>query len=96
LTLVLDKYLHWPIHARASSSGGVTCEDIFNAIYETFQVPLTEAEIAEIKRDRAVHDRVDHAFRRRCKRSVRLTEYEKSKGYRRVDVLGDRTWFFGM
>jgi hypothetical protein len=92
-----DKRAPWPITVRARGGPGTaTCEDIFGAIHEAFQVPLTDAEVADMKRDRAFHEQCHRAFRRRCKLSMRLTEYEERKGYRRVDVLGENTWFSGM
>jgi hypothetical protein len=72
---------------------GITCLDVFQAIHDTFDVPLTD-------KDRTTfHIKVQQckkAFELRCKTVPRLTAVEERIGMKRVDLLNCRTYFHGL
>ena len=75
----------------------VTVRDLFEAIYAYFQIPLTLPEVQYIL---DLHPnnyrRLTDAFSERCRESAALPGWEARQGYRRVDVLGDRKYWWGV
>lgn len=82
----------WEVHVK--NSKGITCRDVFDAIYETFNEQLTPYERKQIP----PHQRqeVQAAFRLRCKVKPCLAEVEFRQGLKRVDVLQQGTIFLGL
>ncbi|KAH7923333.1 hypothetical protein BV22DRAFT_589001 [Leucogyrophana mollusca] len=74
---------------------GIRCRDVFEAIYSTFNIPLTPYEkrtlIPEGNRELC-----EEAFRLRCNLAPGLTAVEKKQGLKRVDVLMHCTLFKGL
>ncbi|KAG6919215.1 hypothetical protein DXG01_008009 [Tephrocybe rancida] len=66
--------------------------DVFEAIYKTYQVPLTPAELDKY-RHLVNSSACQRAFKRRCEKSHGLTYVNRMRGVCRVDLVGDRTLF---
>ncbi|KAI0947409.1 hypothetical protein AcW1_007643 [Taiwanofungus camphoratus] len=86
---------HWDIHVSRSGPSGVRCLDVYRAIFETFHPPLTDAE-RELYLPAERRTRCEEQFRKRCKASPGLYDYELRLGMRRVDLLEGRTIFMGL
>ncbi|KAF8124588.1 hypothetical protein EV363DRAFT_1354012 [Boletus edulis] len=75
----------------------VTLRDLFEAIYEYFQIPLTHPEVQYIC---GLHPsnlrRLTDAYYERCRESVALPGWEARQGLKRADVLGDRKYWWGV
>lgn len=84
-----DHFTLWPIHVRRSR--GLRCIDVFRAIFDTYNILLTEKEKAQIG-DKYLR-RCERAFKQRCKDSPGLPLYNEECGMRRVDVLRGRRIF---
>ena len=80
----------WEVDVR--NARGITCRDVFEAIYKTFDEQLTPDERRLVPDRRAVED----AFKLRCRLTLGLPEVERSLGWKRVDVLLHRTVFLGL
>ncbi|KAG9308210.1 hypothetical protein JVU11DRAFT_12223 [Chiua virens] len=75
----------------------VTLRNLFDAIYQYFQVPLTYPEVQYIfKLNPSNYWRMTDAYRIRCRESAALPGWEAKQGYRRADVLGDRRHWWGV
>lgn len=75
----------------------VTSGDVFWAIYEFFQKPLTRDEVERIKtRSEDDYRRLLETCYRRCARSPGLADIIRRQGVRRVDCLEDRTAWWGL
>lgn len=90
--MIIQGDLRWKIVIKQSS--GITCEDVFQAIYETYDVRLTDRDRADF--DPKLLKRCEAAFQRRCASVPRLSEREKRIGMKRVDLLNGRTFFHGL
>lgn len=78
-------------------SAPVTLRDLFEAIHQYFQVPLTYPEvkyICELHPDN--YRLLTDAYYERCRESAALPGWEARQGYKRVDVLGDRKYWWGV
>ncbi|KAH8091012.1 hypothetical protein BXZ70DRAFT_489241 [Cristinia sonorae] len=95
-----------PIHVKgfedwmitASNPGGLSCRDVFEAIYRGFQIPLTEEEHAKLipPKSERLREAQKH-YRRRCKTSAGgISGRLEKAGIMRIDVLGDQTVFMGL
>lgn len=86
----------WP-PIRIRKHGKVTSGDVFWAIYEFFQTPITCDEV-DIIRGRSEDDyrRLLDGCYRRCKRTPGLADITRRQGLKRVDCLEDRTTWWGM
>jgi len=82
----------WEVHVK--NSKGITCRDVFDAIYNTFNEQLTLYETKQIPRHQ--WQEVQTAFRLRCKVKPGLAEVEFRQGLKRVDVLQQGTIFLGL
>jgi len=72
----------------------ITCRDVFEAIWREYDVELTETERAKIPDQyRSFYQKL---FKKRCKEVPVLTALEESRGLKRVDILGGKTFFRGM
>ncbi|RDB22499.1 hypothetical protein Hypma_010156 [Hypsizygus marmoreus] len=92
------RHVPWKITVRASGNPPyVTVMDVFDAIYSSLRLNVTESEFGRIP-TLDEQRRVDDAYRRRYKRigDVKLYELEKAKGVKRVDFLQARTMFAGL
>jgi len=71
--------------------------DILNAIYEYYQIPMSEQEVQYVS---SLHDdnyqKMTDACYRRCSKTPSLPGYELRQGIKRADCLGENTKFFGM
>jgi hypothetical protein len=72
----------------------VTCRDIFESIWQEYDIPLSDAEQAKIPK--AHLNWYQSAFRKRCRDVPVLTALEESHGLKRVDLLAGKTFFRGM
>ncbi|KAI0246853.1 hypothetical protein BJV78DRAFT_1286030 [Lactifluus subvellereus] len=83
-----------PIKIRKNK---VTCGDVFWAIYQYFQKPVSCDEVDIIKgRSEDEYRRLLEACYRRCSRTPGLAEITRRQGVKRVDCLEDRTAWWGM
>src|SRR6266702_925228 len=83
-----------PIRIRKEK---VTSGDVFWAIFEYFQKPMTRDEVEHIKtRSEDGYRRLLEACYRRCARSPGLADITRRQGVRRVDCLEDRTAWWGL
>ena len=80
----------WEVDVK--NARGITCRDVFEAIYKTFNEQLTLEEKRLVRDRRAVED----AFKLRCKLAPGIPEVEHSLGWKRVDVLLHHTVFLGL
>jgi len=80
----------WEVDVK--NSRGITCRDVFEAIYKSFNEQLTLEERRLVRDRRAVED----AFRLRCKLAPGLPEVERTLGWKRVDILLHHTVFLGL
>ncbi|KAH9968537.1 hypothetical protein BGW80DRAFT_1338142 [Lactifluus volemus] len=75
----------------------VSCGDVFWAIYEYFQKPMSPDEVGVIKsRSEDDYRRLLEAYHRRCLRTPGLADITRQQGVKRVDCLDDRTAWWGM
>lgn len=85
----------WDI--EVASPKGISCEDVWRAIYETFNRALTPAERElYVLSDRERKRRCEQAFERRCERAAALPAWERKQGLKRVDLLEGVTLFKGL
>ena len=86
----------WP-PIRIRKHGKVTSGDVFWAIYEFFQKPITCDEV-DIIRGRSEDDyrRLLEACYQRCKRTPGLADITRRQGVKRIDCLEDRISWWGM
>jgi len=82
----------WPIVVRRS--GGLRCIDVFEAIFNTYNVVLTAEERKQIGRQYI--ERCERAFLQRCADSPGLPLYNERCGMRRVDLLRGKRIFKGL
>lgn len=96
LTKMLISYeggpFSWEVDVK--NSRGITCGDVFDAIYNTFNEQLTPYERKLIPRSE--RQECEAAFRLRCKLAAGLSEVEHALGWKRVDVLRHGTIFLGL
>jgi hypothetical protein len=87
----------WPPIRIRKRDGKVTSGDVFWAIYEFFQKPVTYDEV-DIIRGRSEDDyrRLLEACYRRCRRTPGLADITRRQGVKRIDCLEDRTAWRGM
>lgn len=80
----------WNVVARRAE--GLRCIDVFQAIYEAYNVPLTPSEIAELSDyiPQCIPD-----FLQRCKDSPGLELSNQMRGMCRVDLLRTKKIFKG-
>ncbi|KAN0136722.1 hypothetical protein V8E53_005492 [Lactarius tabidus] len=75
----------------------VTSGDVFWAIYEFFQKPITRVEVERIKsHSQDDYRRLLEACYRRCARTPGLADITRRQGVRRVDCLENRTAWWGL
>ncbi|KAE9407305.1 hypothetical protein BT96DRAFT_797980, partial [Gymnopus androsaceus JB14] len=82
----------WPIKVKRKE--GVRCLDIFEAIYKTLQHRLTDEDIRAFGEARIQH--CYNFYLQRCADSPGLSDYNKQRGMRRVDLLRGRRFFRGI
>ena len=85
------------ITVDAGEGGTVTVGAILDAVHDFFQVPLRQAEAAELKYANPAEWRaMSSAFRKRCRDYPAIVDVTYKQGMRRVDVLADRYKWWGM
>jgi hypothetical protein len=93
---------HWAraghVAAHRDQEGKVTSGDVFWAIYEFFQKPITRDEVSNASRRarQTTTAGLLEACYRRCARTPGLADITRRQGVRRVDCLEDRTAWWGL
>ncbi|EKM56020.1 uncharacterized protein PHACADRAFT_257036 [Phanerochaete carnosa HHB-10118-sp] len=95
MTLRCAQLRHWP-DIVVWNPKGVTCGDVFDAVYDMLHTPLTERECARLLEGEETRRRVVEAFAQRCRDAPLLDEYVRQQGLRRIDVLEGKRVFAGM
>lgn len=95
MTLRCAQLRHWP-DIVVWNPKGVTCGDVFDAVYDMLHTPLTELEIARLVDSAERRRRVAEAFVQRCRDAPLLDEYVRQQGLRRIDLLQGKRIFAGM
>jgi hypothetical protein len=90
--MIIQGDLRWKIVVRKRNS--ITCEDVFQAIYDTYDVPLTDMDRKDT--DPKLLQKCEAAFKKRCEAVPRLSEREERIGMKRVDLLNGKTFFHGL
>lgn len=90
--MIIQGDLRWKIVVKKRK--GITCEDVFQAIYDTYDKPLTDVDRANS--DPKLLKKCEGAFKRRCDAVPRLSERERRIGMKRVDLLNGKTFFHGL
>ncbi|KAJ3769452.1 hypothetical protein FB446DRAFT_706218 [Lentinula raphanica] len=91
-THYLEEFKCWPI--RVKRKEGVRCLDVYDAIYKTLQHRLTDEDVRTFGEARI--QRCWNYCLQRCIDSPGLSEYNKQRGIRRVDLLRGRRFFRGL
>jgi len=87
------------IDVRASRPKGVTVWDVFNGVYEYFQKRIGRRELGRMKEmlgDERLEEKMADAFYQRILITPALPGYELKEGLKRVDCLGDASFFWGL
>jgi hypothetical protein len=87
------------IDIRASGPKGVTVWDVFNGIFEYFQKRVGRRELDRMKEmvgDEQLEEKMAAAFYQRVLITPALPGYELEQGLKRVDCLGDASFFWGL
>ncbi|KAI0304075.1 hypothetical protein BC826DRAFT_981333, partial [Russula brevipes] len=85
----------WP-PIRIRKVNKVTSGDVFWAIYEFFQTPISSDEVDHIKgRSEDDYHRLFGTWNRRCCRTPGLEDITRKQGLKRIDSLVDRTAWLG-
>ncbi|EIW81179.1 hypothetical protein CONPUDRAFT_82214 [Coniophora puteana RWD-64-598 SS2] len=93
MVIKVKHYPDWEIFVKRSS--GIRCLDVFQAIFEAFNTPLTPAE-KQMLVPSHMRASVEETFRLRCKAWPGLPDAELAHGWKRVDVLQQATLFLGL
>lgn len=84
---------HWDIEVE--NLKGITCGNVYDAIYETLNLRLTEEEQEEYipsSRRRII----ERAFKKRCDDLYRADRFAEERGLLRVDLLEGQREFMGL
>lgn len=92
MVLINENLAQWPVVVH--NSRGVRCVDVFRAIYDTYSIVLTRAEIVNWGQDYI--DRCQKAFEQRCKDGPQLPPVTKARGLCRIDLLRGEKIFKGI
>lgn len=88
-----------PIEVKQSGKKGVSILDVLTSIYDYFQVGVGRREVERMSYalgDGEVYRKMTDAMFQRCITTPALPGYEMRAGLKRVDCLGDATFFWGM
>ncbi|KAI0285622.1 hypothetical protein BC826DRAFT_1051572 [Russula brevipes] len=86
----------WP-PIRIRKDNKVTSGDVFWAIYEFFQKPISCDEVDHIKaRSEDDYRRLLETCYQRCRRTPGLADITRKQGVKRIDGLEDRTAWWGL
>ncbi|KAJ7583456.1 hypothetical protein C8J56DRAFT_210192 [Mycena floridula] len=91
MVIVCRELSRWPV--RVERREGIRCIDVFIAIYETFQKPLTSTERRELNSNSSSCQR---HFEQRCRDSPGITEVNLRQGLLRIDLLRGQRIFRGI
>jgi len=87
----------WPPIRIRKNDGKVTSGDVFWAIYEFFQKPITCDEVDVIRgRSEGDYRRLLEGCYLRCRRTPGLADITRRQGVKRIDCLEDRVTWWGM
>ena len=95
MTIKCYQLKHWP-DIVVWNPKGVVCGDVFDAIYDMLNTPLTDLERERLLDSEEKHRRVVEAFLQRCKDAPLLDEYARQQGLKRIDILQGKRIFAGM
>jgi len=85
--------LPWYVDAQTGINPvGVTFADLFNAIYQTLQLQIVDADFYNDELEDEERKRIIDSYRKRCGSD----QAEASRGIRRVDFLMGRVVFEGL
>lgn len=98
-TTLTEMHIRYPPHPqwtiKVTNSNGITCRDVYKAIYHHFQITLSASDkkvyITKDKRKSC-----EDAFNARCRVDPGLDDYVRKQGMRRVDMLEGKTFFRGL
>ena len=97
LVVVLEGLsLYEPITVEKNSD--ITIADIFNAVYKFLHKQLTQAEFDQIRKSQDGRRKCGQMYKaicRRCTDGSMIQSYMWQQGYKRVDILGEKTLFWG-
>jgi hypothetical protein len=72
-------------------------DHLFSAIYEFFQIQLTQTEVDYIQSlDQRNYDSLVKAYCARCNVTPALPGFERLQGFKRIDILGDKRGWWGL
>jgi len=75
----------------------ITIGDILYAMYEYFQIPMTHVELLAAWGSSGENlDSLQRSLKTRCSEVPGIPEVEWRQGFRRVDILGEYRFFYGM
>lgn len=93
---IISKQFPWSVDIKTSTQGPVTCEMVWEALYNALQVPLADSEWGMVAcGDKKLREGIDKAVKLRL-------EWEKDQGkegnksVKRIDWLGEVTIFNGL
>ncbi|KAJ3998150.1 hypothetical protein F5050DRAFT_1286886 [Lentinula boryana] len=92
ISLDQEDFKCWPI--RVKRKEGIRCLDVYEAIFKTLQYRLTDDDVRTFGEARI--RRCWNYCLQRCIDSPGLSEYNKQRGIRRVDLLRGRRFFRGL
>mgnify|MGYP001159211209 CR=1 FL=1 len=92
MTLICDKLSRWPVVVHSPT--GIRVIDVFRAIFDTYSIVLTKAELMHFGRERI--DRCQRAFEQRCNDGPQLPPVTMAKGICRIDLLRGEKIFKGL
>jgi hypothetical protein len=94
---IVSSYLPWSFKIHASNGKYVTLEDVFETIYRTLRINLTQPEFNSFSSEKD-RRRATRAYEERYRRlrSQRQYEEEKRAGMKRVDFLMGHTRLVGI
>ena len=87
------------IEVKATKPEGVTAWDVFNGIFKYFHKRVGRRELDRMKEmlgDDGLEEKMAGAFYQRIRVAPALPGYELKEGLKRVDCLGDATFFWGL
>ncbi|KAF8474337.1 hypothetical protein DFH94DRAFT_695413 [Russula ochroleuca] len=87
----------WPPIRIRKNGNKVASGDVFWAIYEFFQKPITCDEVEQVRRrSEDDYQRLLDACYQRCRRTPGLADITRRQGVKRIDCLEERTAWWGM
>ena len=85
-------FLPWYVEARSSNPSGLTLEEMFRAIWQCMQMPITNEDWYNTEMDDLARAKIGDAWDVRCGDNMA----ERQKGVKRVDFLMGRVVMEGL